>query len=518
LDKLWLDKAYLSYREPSFLNVNWFMMLKDPPYGLTHPLPLQGTYTQHQIRRAATLIAGFLDMHTRINTETLDVEISRDKPLCMHQYKLQFGASRIACPGVDEIVTQWPCTSKHIVVMLRDQMFAVDVLDKHNQRASIGQIIQQLNTVVAMMDKVTLQPAVGLLTTEHRDTWGNLRPRLETHNHVTLDTIDAALFAVCLDDHSAPLDWDSSHLDVFHSKNGRNRWFDKSIQLVVANNGRAGVNGEHSPADALVAGNIFIHGLRVEEASEKEVDSGLLDAPQHLSWSVDSSTLSAIQSAEHHANQLVNRLDSLLLHYNEYGSEFMKRKGFSPDAYVQMAMQLAYYRHKGQSCATYESASTRAFLRGRTETVRVCSSSSLAFTQAAVSKSSDVTSKLQAATADHMAYMQAASSGHGVDRHLLGLRTRIASDQEHAQAAIFQDPAFQKSSYYQLSTSNLSPGMGYFAGFAPVVPDGYGLNYCIGKDGVKFSVSTWTSPTTSAHSFRTCVKNAMDDMVSMVQP
>ena len=35
----------------------------------------------------------------------------------------------------------------------------------------------------------------------------------------------------------------------------------------------------------------------------------------------------------------------------------------SPDAFVQMAMQLAYYRHTGgELCGTYESIMTRAFL------------------------------------------------------------------------------------------------------------------------------------------------------------
>lgn len=47
-----------------------------------------------------------------------------------------------------------------------------------------------------------------------------------------------------------------------------------------------------------------------------------------------------------------------------------------------MALQLAYYRRQGGPCPTYESASTRGFLHGRTETVRSCSIDSVAFTKA----------------------------------------------------------------------------------------------------------------------------------------
>jgi carnitine O-acetyltransferase len=44
-----------------------------------------------------------------------------------------------------------------------------------------------------------------------------------------------------------------------------------------------------------------------------------------------------------------------------------------------MAIQLAYYRLHGRVTATYETAHTRQFHHGRTETIRVCSKESLAF-------------------------------------------------------------------------------------------------------------------------------------------
>lgn len=47
-----------------------------------------------------------------------------------------------------------------------------------------------------------------------------------------------------------------------------------------------------------------------------------------------------------------------------------------------MILQLCYYRTYGQPCATYESASTRQFLMGRTECIRSCASESLAWCRA----------------------------------------------------------------------------------------------------------------------------------------
>ena len=42
----------------------------------------------------------------------------------------------------------------------------------------------------------------------------------------------------------------------------------------------------------------------------------------------------------------------------------------SPDAYVQSALQLAYYKDTGKFALTYEASMTRLYLLGRTETVR----------------------------------------------------------------------------------------------------------------------------------------------------
>lgn len=53
--------------------------------------------------------------------------------------------------------------------------------------------------------------------------------------------------------------------------------------------------------------------------------------------------------------------------FTDYGKGFMKKCRLSPDAYVQLALQLAYYRDAGHLCLTYEASMTRLFREGRTE-------------------------------------------------------------------------------------------------------------------------------------------------------
>lgn len=107
-----------------------------------------------------------------------------------------------------------------------------------------------------------------------------------------------------------------------------------------------------------------------------------LAPPKPLRWEVSGQVQQAIRTAEENASKLIQDLDSVLLHYHSYGSNLMKKAQVSPDGWLQMAYQLAYYRQYGQPCPTYESASTRKFLTGRTETVRTCSVESVAFTKA----------------------------------------------------------------------------------------------------------------------------------------
>jgi Choline/Carnitine o-acyltransferase len=109
-------------------------------------------------------------------------------------------------------------------------------------------------------------------------------------------------------------------------------------------------------------------------------------------------------------------------------------------------------------------------------------------------------------------YMKDASYGKGIDRHMLGLRCMVKPD-EAAKASMFTDPAYIQSMTFRLSTSNMSPGTLFYGGFGPVVPDGYGVNYAIAPDSLKFSMSCKRSaPRTNAYKFRMALERTLKDM------
>jgi hypothetical protein len=104
-----------------------------------------------------------------------------------------------------------------------------------------------------------------------------------------------------------------------------------------------------------------------------------LPPPAALEWKLDTPSLQAVELASSNGFKLARSIDLKLLLWPHFGKGLMKRYGLVPDFFVQMAIQLAYRRLHGRCVATYETAQTRLFYHGRTETIRVCSEQSVSF-------------------------------------------------------------------------------------------------------------------------------------------
>ena len=155
-----------------------------------------------------------------------------------------------------------------------------------------------------------------------------------------------------------------------------------------------------------------------------------------------------------------------------------------------MVLQLAYYKMFGVSRPTYESSQTRKFQHGRTETTRSVSAHSIAWLKAMEDPYVSVEQKAELgrkAVAAHVAYLNDAVEGKGVDRHLLGLRMSLLPGE--AKPAIFTDPTYSFSSHWYMSTSQLTSE--YFEGYGwgEVVPDGFGIAYMVKNNSLHFNVA-----------------------------
>lgn len=206
-----------------------------------------------------------------------------------------------------------------------------------------------------------------------------------------------------------------------------------------------------------------------------------------------------------------------MLHYEKYGAEFIKKHAkASPDAYIQMCMQLAFYRQHGVNTPVYETASVRQYLHGRTETCRSLSVESRALTMAFDAKTTTPAQKrdlFRSACEKHVAYLKRASNAHGVDRHLLGLKLVM---QPNESTPVFTHPLFAQSQKWRLSTSGLFYSDKVSAtGFGAAYPDGYGINYTIGPSRVQFGIESKTNfsrKTGGSQGFAKALAKVLDDV------
>lgn len=59
-----------------------------------------------------------------------------------------------------------------------------------------------------------------------------------------------------------------------------------------------------------------------------------------------------------------------LFKYTQFGKDFPKQNKLSPDCFIQLALQLAYYKLNKKLVPTNEIASTRRFIKGRSDNIR----------------------------------------------------------------------------------------------------------------------------------------------------
>lgn len=190
---------------------------------------------------------------------------------------------------------------------------------------------------------------------------------------------------------------------------------------------QAGVVGEHSVMDGTPMARMcdeIVESLHSQSFDHGTPVSSTPVTPIPLDWNVTPYISEAILKADEAGKALLNSQAMGYLLTN-YGKAAIKKFGVSPDSWTQMIIQLAYYRLVGphKPGGTYEAATTRKYLKGRTETIRVVTLESEAWLKAMHDPSVDAETRrrlLVEAAMMHIKDAREAGNAQGIDRHLLG--------------------------------------------------------------------------------------------------
>ncbi|XP_061836595.1 carnitine O-acetyltransferase isoform X2 [Nerophis lumbriciformis] len=522
LSEWWVQVAYFDYRLP--------VVVHSSP-GLVLPC-MHFCDKQGQIRFAAKLIAGVLDFKTMIDNETIPVEYLGGKPLCMNQYYEVLSSCRI--PGVrrDSVVNHAKSSRppKHITVVHNFQFFMLDVYNNDGSPLTADQLYVQLDRICSSSVQTNAEP-VGILTTQHRDAWSKTYVNLikDPTNKESVTAIQRSIFTVCLDGPMPRVPANAyrsrAAVQMLHGGgslwNSGNRWFDKTLQFIIGEDGTCGANYEHAPAEGPPIVALIDHVVEYTRKPEMvSSDIAPLPIPKKLQFNLTPELKKDIEEAKRSMNVLAEDVDVKVIVFNHFGKNVPKAHKMSPDAFIQVALQLAYYRMYQQCCATYESASLRMFRMGRTDTIRSASSASAAFVKAFDDPNKQNTEKvdlMEKAVKAHKLYTNMAISGQAIDRHLLGLKMQ-AAEENLSVPKIFKDTSYAKALHYRLSTSQVPSKTDCVMCFGPVVPDGYGVCYNPMNDHINFAVSSFnTCKETNTADLARAVENALLDIRTLLE-
>lgn len=460
----WNHAAYLAYRDPVVPYVSYFYSHRDD------------RKRRDPAKRAAAISTAVLDFQKQVNEGSLEPEYMKKLPIAMSSYEWMFNACRIPKKPADEPAKYDFKANPYILVIRKNSFYKLPHV-VNGRQLNTTELEEQFRRIYKMNEK---GPAVGIMTAGNRDTWTEMRERLissNPQNENALEQIQAASFVVCLDD-AAPVTLVERANQYWHG-DGANRWFDKPLQFIINDNGTSGFMGEHSMMDGTPTHrlndyvNMLIFNNKLDfDNPEMRSD---LPPPTPIKFILSEQNAQDVAAAtSYHVKQIAQH-DLRVEAYQGYGKGMMKKFKCSPDAYVQMIIQLAYYKFYGKNRPTYESAATRRFQQGRTETCRTVSDESVAFCTAM--QSPDATPEqcrelFKKAIDGHVSYITAASDGRGVDRHLFGLKKLLKEGEE--VPALYQDPAYAYSSTWFISSSQLSSEYFNGYGWSQVVDDGWG--------------------------------------------
>jgi len=515
-DNFWMKKAYHEWRAPLLVNSNWWLAFHNddnvPKEVLQgHSMQVKAGFTPWQIRRASWLVFRLLDFKERLDRQELYKDTTRTGVWLRENTAKMFNVGRIPQLHCDTLSSVPPPTdpdARTLFIMLHDWCYAVDVYDEHQTCLGVMEIEKRIRAVVEDVEmrlgRGEKAVPVGVLSSDDRDIWAkNLQYLLSLSptNQSTLRTILNSLMGLSLDHYthtdlpppfspssqpvpplSTQLELDAHLHNTRSSPNAHNRWFDKAFTLIIESNTRAGAMGEHSPCDALVPSIVAEYALvqGIDEQAFLHSDPGVsydeeeeIPGWKRLDWVVDDIIEQECAKAEERAKVIIQDSDDSVLWFTEYGADWIKGVAkFSPDAYIQMVLQLAWFKTRGEFTATYETALTRMFNKGRTETIRTLTADSRAFVLGMVdpSKSTADRSKLlHRALQTHTSLTREASVGKGIDRHLLGLRLMLRPE-DGERCELFEDELFERSQRWKLSTSGLSAGHLFRGtGYSPLI-------------------------------------------------
>ncbi|XP_043275931.1 carnitine O-acetyltransferase-like isoform X2 [Venturia canescens] len=519
MNEWFLHAAYLGYRDP--------VIVASSPGTVG---PEQHFQTPDDFYTfGAKLVEALWDYDAMVKSGNLKQDMVRNDPLDMQPYAMILGTHRQPGRINDKLIHT--DDSKHIIIMSNNHFFKLDICDENKNMLTDGQLKAAIKNV-AERSQTAGQP-VGILTGNQRDQWAEDYHRLKEigNNAEILADIEGALFILCLDKNLPKVSFSNKNIASVRAvqcmtgyssvTNSGNRWHDKTVQYIISPDGFMGMEYEHSPCEGVPVAVLHDHVLiRIEKNSGKIENLADFPKAKHLKFDLDETLEKGIKSASEVVDKISMDIDMECFVFDEFGGSGIKQAKQSPDSFIQVAMQVAFYKVQGIPPAHYESAGLRRFRNTRTECIRSTSVDTVNFAKIMANRNSTQNEKKDAmvrAINTHKRIASEAAIGQGVDRHLFGLKM-IAKSENIDLPELYADVGFTRSTHFTLTSSQVPYKTASFMCYGPVVPNGYGCCYNPRPDDILFACSSYkSSKETDTKKFANALQEALNDMKKVAE-
>ncbi|XP_023221857.1 choline O-acetyltransferase-like [Centruroides sculpturatus] len=512
--ELWLNDMYLKNPLPLPINSSPFFLL-----------PKQEFHSnEKRFRFIARFIIFSLMFKQRVDSGELKQEFSggqkKGNALSMATYHHFFTAYRRPGATKDEHVFS-EGGSRHIIVICNNQLFVL-MIPGRIALPSEKALVEKLQKIDILSEQEPHYPPVGILTALNRKQWASIRERMieNKNNKESIQIIENCLFVVCMDESNEnlwkPTRWDSISKErmgqmanhILHGNKSEhstgNRWFDKFIQFIVTKNGVNGIVIERSVSEGITVLRFCEEFLDFVRKDQPKRSSDDLLRVKRLIWDLNKPLEKEIRNASAVTDALIDTLELTVFIFDYYGKNFPRKQKISPDVFIQLCLQLTYYRMHGKMTATYESAALRKFRFGRIDNIRASSQEALDFSKSMLDPSLSQAEKLdkfRRAVKKQTEMLLYTINGEGPDNHLLCLK-EMAALHGLPEPALYQTDYYKEFLDFRLATSQVPTTYNITVGYGPVVPDGYGCSYNPQEYSIIFCISSFkNNPSTDSEKF-----------------
>ncbi|HLR43531.1 MAG TPA: choline/carnitine O-acyltransferase, partial [Pseudogracilibacillus sp.] len=326
LDGSWLkplwDDVYLMHRDSLPLSSNFNVLLESIGENID---------LAEVTAKIGILTAGY---YHDIIDEKIEPELMRGQPLDMGQYQNFFRSVRIPQAKRDDFyIAPYTKENNYLVVLYRNHLLKVAITD------DTGKVYDSralTNNIQAALQEVTdIAPNGTIFTAANREKAAEVYNLLQEseHNKQLLDMIADALLLVSIDERS------TTSVESIRSLMTAtdNKYFDKTVQIMLTKHGEIGFNMEHATIDGTSIASFIGYISRHLRINEQYEGNKTVPAVKVLVWDLNKEMQAVLQEIEAVYRPLQEKIALLFEPFTDFGAGAVKKMKLSPDGFFHMA-------------------------------------------------------------------------------------------------------------------------------------------------------------------------------------